>query len=76
MAHLGIAQCILILALVNGHEWSAMCPDCFTPEERVPGTYMTGGLVGFRATLITGLKRIGPFPASAGNQTLVIQPVA
>jgi hypothetical protein len=40
----------LTLAL-DGGEWSSSHPSCFTPRERSPGTYGTGGWVGPRAGL-------------------------
>jgi hypothetical protein len=40
----------LTLAL-DGGEWSASCPSCFTPRERAPGTHWIGGQVGPRAVL-------------------------
>jgi hypothetical protein len=46
----------LTSALVAG-EWSASCPDRFTPGERAPGTYWIGGWVGPRAGLDDVKKR-------------------
>jgi len=31
---------------LDGREWSASCPGCFMPRERVPGAHWIGGLVG------------------------------
>jgi hypothetical protein len=43
-----IAPTFLTLAL-DGGEWLASQSDCFTPEERAPGTHCIGGWVGPRA---------------------------
>jgi hypothetical protein len=51
----------LILAL-DGGEWSASCPGCFTPRERAPGTHWIGDWVGPRAILDTVVKRKIPSP--------------
>jgi hypothetical protein len=40
----------LTLAL-DGGEWSASHPGCFTPKERAPGTHWIGGWVGPSAVL-------------------------
>jgi hypothetical protein len=46
-----------------GGEWSASRPDrAFTPGERTPGTYCTGGWVGHRAGLDTEARRKNPLP--------------
>jgi hypothetical protein len=52
----GIAHTFLIVAL-DGSEWSASCPGCFTPRERAPGTHWIGGWVGPRASLNTVVMR-------------------
>jgi hypothetical protein len=41
----------LTLAL-DGGEWSASCPSCFTPRERAPGIHCIGGWVCPRAVLV------------------------
>jgi hypothetical protein len=46
------------------------------PEEKVPGIQWIKGWVGHRASLDMVAKRKNPFPAPAGNQTLVMQPIA
>jgi hypothetical protein len=46
----------LTLAL-DGGEWSALCPGCFTPRERAPGTHWIGGWVGPRAVMDAVVKR-------------------
>jgi hypothetical protein len=32
---------------MNGGEWTASCPSCFTPGERAPSTHLIGGWVLF-----------------------------
>jgi len=44
----GIAPCILDIG-VDGGEWLASRPGCYTPRERTPGIYWIGGRVGPRA---------------------------
>jgi hypothetical protein len=66
----------LTSALDRG-EWSASCPDCFTPRERAPGTHWIGGWVGPRAVLDTVVKRKIPSPHQELNpRTTIVQPVA
>jgi hypothetical protein len=55
-----------MLALDWG-EWLAWGPGRFTPGERAPGTHYMWGWVGSRA---------GQTVATAGNQTLLVQPAA
>jgi len=50
---------ILTLAL-DGGEWSASCPDHFTPQERGPSTHLMGGWVGLRAGLDMVVRRKKP----------------
>jgi hypothetical protein len=57
----------LTLAL-DGSEWSASCPACFTPRKRAPVTHWIGGWVGPKAILDTVVKR--KIPSPAGNWTL------
>jgi hypothetical protein len=38
-----------LTSALDGGEWSASCPDHFTPRERAPGTPSLGGWVGPRA---------------------------
>jgi hypothetical protein len=61
-----IPPCILTLAL-DGGEWSAVCPSCFTPRERDPGTHQTGGQMGPRASLDMAMKRKIPSPCWDSN---------
>jgi hypothetical protein len=66
----------LTLAL-NGGEWSASCPGCFTPRERAPGTHWIGGWVGPRAILDMVVKRKILCPCQELNpRTQIVQPVA
>jgi hypothetical protein len=50
-------------------------PVTLNPLERTHSTPLIGGWVDLRACLDTWMKRRSPFPAPAGNETLVIQPV-
>jgi hypothetical protein len=43
----------------------------FSPGERTPGTYCTGGWVGPRAGVDTGTRGNNPF-ASAGDRTSIV----
>jgi hypothetical protein len=52
----GIAPLFLTLAL-DGSEWSASCPVCFTVGERALDTHWIGGWVGLRVGLGTVEKR-------------------
>jgi hypothetical protein len=66
----------LTLAL-DGGEWSASCPSCFTFRERAPGTHWMGGWVGTRAALDVVVKRKILSPCQESNpRTLIVQPVA
>jgi hypothetical protein len=72
----GIAPRILTSAL-DGGEWSASCPACFTPRERAPATHWIGSWVDPRAVLDTVVKRKIPSPHHESNpRTLIVQPVA
>jgi len=51
---------------LDGGEWAAACPSCFTPRERVPGTHRIGGQVGSRADL-EAVKRKIPSPRRESN---------
>jgi hypothetical protein len=65
----------LILAL-DGGEWSASCPGCFTPKERAPRTHWVGGWVGPRAILDAVVKIKIPSPHLELNpRTPIIQPI-
>jgi hypothetical protein len=59
---------------LDGCEWSASRPGHFTPGERAPGTYWIRDWVGTRSGQDAMAKR--KFPALAGNQIPVVQPVA
>jgi hypothetical protein len=45
---------------LDGGEWSASCPGCFTTGGRALCTHWTGGWVGLRAGLDTVAKRKDP----------------
>jgi hypothetical protein len=63
---------------LDGGEWSASHPGCFTPKERVPGTHWIGGWVGPRARLETVSKRKVPSPSLRRGSNLehpIVQPV-
>jgi hypothetical protein len=52
-----------LTSTLDGGEWSASCPGCFTPGERSPGTHFIGGWVGPRACSDAVEKRkILPLP--------------
>jgi len=40
-----------LTSALDGDEWSASHPGCFTPRERAPGTHWIEGWVGPRAIL-------------------------
>jgi hypothetical protein len=62
---------------LDGDEWSATCPHCFTPMERVPGTLWIGSWVSPRAVLDPVVKRKIPSPCQELNpRTLITQPIA
>jgi hypothetical protein len=46
-----------LTSALDGGEWSASRPCCFTPGERAPGTHWIGGWVGPRAGLDSMKKR-------------------
>jgi hypothetical protein len=49
--------------IIDGGEWSASCPDQFTPRKIVPGIHWIGGWVSPRAGLDVVEKRtILPLP--------------
>jgi hypothetical protein len=58
----------LTLAL-DGGEWSASHPGCFTPRERDPGTNWIGGWLGPRVGLDMVVKRNIPSPCWDSNCT-------
>jgi hypothetical protein len=41
----------ILTSVLDGGEWSALCPSHFTPRERAPGAHWMGGWVGSRAGL-------------------------
>jgi hypothetical protein len=47
---------------LDGDEWSASSPGCFTPREKIPGTHWIGNWVGPRAVLDAMVKRKIPSP--------------
>jgi len=46
-----------LTSALGGGEWSASCPDCFTPRERPPTTCWIGSWVDTRGNLDTVVKR-------------------
>jgi len=52
---------------LDGDEWSASCPSCFTSRERGTNINWIGGWVVPRASLVAVAKRRKPLPAPAGN---------
>jgi hypothetical protein len=49
-----------LTSALDGGEWSASRPGCFTTKERAPGTHWIGGWVGSRAVLDAVVKRTIP----------------
>jgi hypothetical protein len=66
-----------LTSALDGDEWSASRPGCFTPRERAPGTHWIGGWVDPRAFLNAVVKRKIPSPRREANpRTPIVQPVA
>jgi hypothetical protein len=66
-----------LTSALDGGEWSASHPSCFTTRERAPGTHWIGGHVGPRAILDAVVKRKIPSPCwESRPRTPIIQPVA
>jgi len=65
-----------LTSTLDGGEWSASCPSCFTHREMGPGTNWIGGLVSPRASVDMTAKRKNPFIAGDGKRMLVFQPAA
>jgi hypothetical protein len=63
-----------LISAVDKAEWSASRPGRFTPGERAAGTHLKESWMGTGAGLDSVKKR--KTPASAGNRTLAVQPVA
>jgi hypothetical protein len=55
-----------LTSALDGGEWSASSPGCFTPRETAPGTHWIGGWVGTRAGL-GAVKRKIPSPRRVSN---------
>jgi len=54
---------------LDGGEWLASYPSCFTPKERAPSTHWIRGWVGPRA----GLDMVKTkYPATVRTQTLFV----
>jgi hypothetical protein len=51
-----------LTSALDGGEWSASRPGCFTGGERAPGTHWIEGLVGPRAGLDTVAKTKNSYP--------------
>jgi hypothetical protein len=69
----GIVPQFLTSAL-DGGEWSASRPNCFTPEKRAPGNHWTGNWASLRAGLNAVEKKNSLTPA--GNRAQAVQAVA
>jgi len=66
-----------LTSALDGGEWSASCPGCFTHSKRAPGTHCIGGWVGPRASLDMVVKRKIPSPQWEMNpRTPIFQPIA
>jgi hypothetical protein len=63
---------------LDGSEWSASHPCCFTPGERTPIIiiHWIGCWVGPITSLDVEVKKKNPFTAPARNQILVVKPMA
>jgi hypothetical protein len=57
----------LLISALDGGEWSASRPGCFTPRERALGTHWIGGWVGPGAVLDPVVKRKIPSPRLESN---------
>jgi hypothetical protein len=66
---------VFLTSALDGGEWSASHPGCFTPRVRYPGTHWRGGWVGPWASLDVVVKRKIPSPCWDSNP-LNIQPIA
>jgi hypothetical protein len=64
-----------LIMVLDGGEWSASHPSCFTSEERDPYAHLIGW-ASPRASLDTVIRGENPFTAPARNRTLVIWPIA
>jgi hypothetical protein len=47
-----------LTSALDGSEWSASHPGCFTPSERAPGIHWIGGWVSPRAGLDMVMRKI------------------
>jgi len=56
-----------LISALDGSEWSASHPSCFTPRERAPGTHWIGGLGGPRAGLDAVVRGKIPSPYRNSN---------
>jgi hypothetical protein len=66
---------ILLTSALDGGEWSASHPDCFTPPGKKPNTTLLIRIwVDTRAGVDAVVKR--KILAPSGNLTKVVQPVA
>jgi hypothetical protein len=65
-----------LTSALDGGEWSASRPGCFTPRERAPDTHLIEGWVSPRAVLDAVVKRKILSPRRESNpRTLIVQPV-
>jgi hypothetical protein len=46
-----------LTSALDGNEWSASCPNCFTSEKRTPSTHLIGDWAGPRTGLDVILKK-------------------
>jgi hypothetical protein len=65
-----------LTSAVDGGEWSASRPGCFTPRERAPGTHWIGGWVGSSAGLDAVKRHISSPRRESNPRTPIVQPVA
>jgi hypothetical protein len=67
----------ILTSALDGGEWSASRPSCFTPREITPGTHWIGGWMGTRAVLDAVVKIKIPIPRRESKpRTPIVQPVA
>jgi hypothetical protein len=74
---LGYSSTHSLTSAVDGGEWSASCPGCYTSRERALCIHWTGGWVRPIAVLNAAVKRKIPSPCWESNPTIsIVRPVA
>jgi hypothetical protein len=59
-----IQLCVFLTLPLHADEWSALCPNCFTPRKRANSTHLIGDWVGPTASLDMVVKRKKSLPES------------